>query len=129
MFLQQKFSDIRQIIYKELYSDCAGNRSFGVLVIDHLEYDTNGLFLLGEYRIPKGHHNQDIVWSRIKLGVTEQVEDSEINPDYSLTMTNVGRGDTGTYFATAANTEGTINGPPVELEVIKKPSKAVVCIF
>ena len=72
---------------------------------------------------------QDIVWSRIKQGVTEQFDNFEINPDYSLTMTNLVLGDSGTYFVTATNIEGAINGPSVQLTVIKKPSESLVCLF
>ena len=72
---------------------------------------------------------QDIVWSRIKQGVTEQLDNFEINPDYSLTMTNLVLSDSGTYFATATNVEGAINGPSVQLTVIEKPSESFVCLF
>ena len=71
---------------------------------------------------------QGIVWSRIKQAVTEKLNNNEINPDYSLTMTNLVRGDTGTYFATATNVEGAINGPSVQLTVIEKPSESL-CVL
>ena len=69
---------------------------------------------------------QEVVWFRIKQGVTEQVGNAKINADYSLSMTHVTRGDAATYFAQATSTDGAAaNGPQVELMVIKKPCEPI----
>lgn len=69
---------------------------------------------------------QDITWSRIILGVIEEVDNAIINQDYSLTLTDVGRIDATSYFAMATNTEGMANGPQVELVVIEKPCESIL---
>lgn len=48
---------------------------------------------------------QEVVWFRIKESVKEQVENAQINADYSLTLTHVRRSDDATYFARATNTD------------------------
>lgn len=72
---------------------------------------------------------QDITWSRITLGVIEEVENAVINQDYGLIMTDVIRSDAATYVAKATNTEGAANGASVELVVIEKPCESVPCLF
>ena len=73
---------------------------------------------------------QEVIWFRIKESVTEQVENAQINPDYSLTLTHVRRSDDATYFAQATNTDGaSMNSPQVDLMVIEKPGEKFYCHY
>ena len=65
---------------------------------------------------------QEVIWFKISQSVMEELENAQINSDYSLTLTHVKKSDGATYFAQATNTdEESINSPQVDLMVIEKP--------
>ena len=67
---------------------------------------------------------QEVIWFKISQSVTEQVENAQINADYSLTLTHIKKSDGATYYARATNTDGeSTNSPYVDLMVIEKPGK------
>ena len=72
---------------------------------------------------------QKIVWHRITQVHNELIENPHINPDYSITMTNVGRGDSGTYYASAiikGSNRIPVKGAKVELLVFMKPCEELM---
>ena len=73
---------------------------------------------------------QEVIWFRVKESVKEQVENGQINSDYSLTLTHVRRSDHATYYARATNIDGeSANSPQVDLMVIEKPGEKFIVSF
>lgn len=68
---------------------------------------------------------QTVKWSAAMNGVSKDLEDAVINADYSMTLVNVERTDTGTYLATGSNNQGVVNGAHVELMVLERPGEYV----
>ena len=73
---------------------------------------------------------QEVIWFRIAQSVTEELENAQINSDYSLTLTHIEKSDGATYFVRATNTNGeSAISPHVNLMVIKKPGEKFYCQF